>query len=158
MSETSEILARLAALPDADLVAIMRAAIAGRPGLTEVGTALTRVASGNTDPDAPVTLDTVDAEFVEPTDTSHQVGTTFAVPPVPTLPITPATGGYTAGGVPTFDSVRGKVERRFGIAQGSGELDQQTPAGRSVEEQWEAREKAGRDRLEEIRKSMRDNK
>ncbi|WP_280386726.1 hypothetical protein [Nocardia wallacei] len=38
-----------------------------------------------------------------------------------------------------------------------GELDSQTPAGRSVEEQWEAREKTARERLDRIRKSVRRN-
>ncbi|WP_280484682.1 hypothetical protein [Nocardia cyriacigeorgica] len=38
-----------------------------------------------------------------------------------------------------------------------GELDRQTPAGRSADEQWQAREEAARERLEQIRKSLRDN-
>ncbi|ONM46950.1 hypothetical protein B0T44_19840 [Nocardia donostiensis] len=67
-------------------------------------------------------------------------------------------GGYTSGGVPTFESVRDKLEQRFGTSQGMGELDRQSPAGRSAEEQFEARERAARERLEQIRKSMRDDR
>ncbi|WP_425298238.1 PspA/IM30 family protein, partial [Nocardia abscessus] len=78
-------------------------------------------------------------------------------PPPPGMPSAAASGGYSASGVPTFESVRDKVEQRYGTAQGMGELDRQTPAGRSVDEQWQAREKAARERLDRIRKSLRDN-
>jgi hypothetical protein len=44
------------------------------------------------------------------------------VPPVET--------GYTAGGVPTFDSVREKIETRYGTAIGGAELAAETPEGR----------------------------
>jgi hypothetical protein len=81
--------------------------------------------------------------------------------PAPT-PVTPAPApapaadtGYTADGVPTFDSVREKIETRYGTALGSAELDAETPEGRSLEEQYEARQKAAHDKLEEIRASMR---
>jgi hypothetical protein len=37
------------------------------------------------------------------------------------------------------------------------ELDRQTTAGRSADEQWKAREKAARERLDQIRKSLRGN-
>lgn len=72
----------------------------------------------------------------------------------------PAVGGdgwIFARGVPTFESVRDRVEQRFGTAQGMSELDRQTPAGRSADEQWEAREKAARERLDRIRKSLHGN-
>lgn len=161
MSETSEILGRLAALPDAELVSVLRSAVAGRPGLGAVAAALAQVEAGHTETGSPVTLDTdvVDADVVSVA--SDQVGGAMPVPPVPHgLPGTAAptvTGGYSTSGVPTFDAVRDKVEQRFGTAQGMGELDQQTPAGRSVDEQWEAREKAARERLAQIRKSMQGN-
>ncbi len=81
--------------------------------------------------------------------------------PVPT-PVTPPPAaapavdtGYTADGVPTFDSVREKIETRYGTALGSAELDADTPEGRSIEEQYEARQRAAHDKLEEIRASMR---
>lgn len=63
--------------------------------------------------------------------------------------------GYTPDGVPTLDSVREKIETRYGTALGSAELDAETPEGRSAEEQYEARQKAAHDKLEEIRASMR---
>jgi phage shock protein A len=57
-------------------------------------------------------------------------------------------------GVPTFESVRDKIETRFGAALGSAELDADTPEGRTVEEQYEARQRAAAERLAEIRESM----
>jgi hypothetical protein len=83
------------------------------------------------------------------------------VTPVPapdpvSVPVAPIDTGYTASGVPTFDSVREKIETRFGTAIGASELASETPEGRTVEEQYDARQKAAAERLEEIRASMRD--
>lgn len=65
--------------------------------------------------------------------------------------------GYTPGGVPTFESVREKIETRYGTAIGSAELAADTPEGRSVEEQYEARQKAAAERVEQIRRSMHES-
>jgi phage shock protein A len=73
----------------------------------------------------------------------------------PAAPAEPVDTGYTAGGVPTFDSVREKIETRYGTAIGSAELDAETPEGRSVEEQYDARQRAAAERLAQIRESMR---
>ena len=73
-----------------------------------------------------------------------------AVTPVPPVEDT----GYTAAGVPTFESVREKIETRYGTAQGAHELAAETPEGRTAEEQYEARQKAAAERLEQIRSSM----
>lgn len=62
--------------------------------------------------------------------------------------------GYTDAGVPTFDSVREKIERRAGTAIGSEELARESSAGRTLEEQYEDRRKAAADKLAEIRRSM----
>lgn len=76
--------------------------------------------------------------------------------PAAAPPVTPAEEvGYTPDGVPTFDSVREKIETRYGTAAGAHELAADTPEGRSVEEQYEAREKAAAERLAQIRESMR---
>jgi phage shock protein A len=64
--------------------------------------------------------------------------------------------GYTPGGVPTFESVREKIETRYGTAIGATELAAETPEGRAVDEQYEERQRAAAERLEQIRKSMRD--
>ena len=64
--------------------------------------------------------------------------------------------GYTDGGVPTFESVREKIERRVQTSIGATELDAETPEGRSVDKQFEDRQRAAADRLEQIRKSMRE--
>jgi len=70
------------------------------------------------------------------------------------LPVSPAETSYTADGVPTFDYAREKIETRYGTAIGAGELAAETPEGRSVEEQYEARQKAAAERLAQIRESM----
>ena len=80
---------------------------------------------------------------------------------VPVPPAQPLDTGYTASGVPTFDSVREKIETRYGTAIGAtelaaSELAAQTPEGRTVEEQYDARQRAAAERLEQIRASMRD--
>jgi phage shock protein A len=63
--------------------------------------------------------------------------------------------GYDSAGVPTFESVREKIETRYATAQGAAELDAETAEGRSVEEQYEERERAAAERLAQIRESMR---
>ena len=76
-------------------------------------------------------------------------------PPPPTPPSAEAADtGYTPGGVPTFESVREKIETRYGTAIGAAELAAEMPEGRSVEEQYEERQRAAAERLEQIRKSM----
>jgi phage shock protein A len=80
---------------------------------------------------------------------------------VPDEPETPAgqpdvDPGYSSSGVPTFESVREKVESRYETSIGSAELDAETPEGRDVEDQYEARQRAAADRLAQIRESMRD--
>jgi hypothetical protein len=103
--------------------------------------------------------DTVDPEVIEGEIVGADAVTPGTAPidvvaePVPAPP--PETG-YTAAGVPTFDAVREKIETRFGTSIGSAELAAETPEGRSVEEQYEARQKAAADRLEQIRAAMRD--
>jgi hypothetical protein len=85
---------------------------------------------------------------VEPTEAKP--ANTTPVPP----PAEPVDTGYTPGGVPTFESVREKIETRYGTAIGAAELDAESPEGRTVEEQYEARQRAAAERLAEIRKSM----
>jgi phage shock protein A len=65
--------------------------------------------------------------------------------------------GYSSSGVPTFESVREKIESRYETSIGSAELDAGTPEGRDVEDQYEARQRAAADRLAQIRESMRDD-
>jgi phage shock protein A len=66
--------------------------------------------------------------------------------------------GYDESGVPTFDSVREKIETRYGTSLGAAELDAESPEGRTVDEQYEARQKAAAERLEQIRESMHSGK
>lgn len=84
--------------------------------------------------------------------------TTETSPPVPApspAPAQPVDTGYTATGVPTFESVREKIETRYGTSIGAAELDAETPEGRTVEEQYGARQRAAAERLAQIRESMR---
>jgi phage shock protein A len=64
--------------------------------------------------------------------------------------------GYDSSGVPTFESVREKIETRYETSVGAAELDAESPEGRGVEEQYEARERAAAERLAQIRESMHD--
>lgn len=73
----------------------------------------------------------------------------------PALPAAPADDvGYTPDGVPTFEMVREKIESRYGTAIGAHELAAETPEGRTVDEQFEKRQRAAAERLEQIRESM----
>jgi phage shock protein A len=84
----------------------------------------------------------VDAEIVDPE-------------PGATTPVEPVDTGYTPGGVPTFDSVREKIENRYGTAIGASELAAETPEGRSVAEQYDERQRAAAERLDQIREQLR---
>jgi phage shock protein A len=72
-------------------------------------------------------------------------------------PVEPEETGYSPDGVPTFDYVREKIENRVGTSIGSAELAAETPEGRRVEEQYEARQKAAAERLAQIRAEMKND-
>ncbi|OBF54617.1 hypothetical protein A5756_13860 [Mycobacterium sp. 852002-53434_SCH5985345] len=67
---------------------------------------------------------------------------------------TPPDPGYDNAGVPTFESVREKIENRYATSLGDAELDAESPEGRTVAEQYDERERAAAERLAEIRESM----
>jgi phage shock protein A len=76
------------------------------------------------------------------------------------MPDEPATdgapdAGYDNAGVPTFESVRDKIEARYATAQGSAELDAETAEGQAVAEEYDERRRAAAERLAQIRESMR---
>ena len=79
---------------------------------------------------------------------------------MPDEPLNPSNAdpGYDESGAPTFDSVREKIETRYGTSLGAAELDAESPEGRTVEEQYEAQQKAAAERLEQIRQSMHSGK
>jgi phage shock protein A len=89
-----------------------------------------------------------------PTPESQEKTSEALQPPPPPPPEEAADTGYTPGGVPTFESVREKIETRYGTAIGASELAAETPEGRSVDEQYEERQRAAAERLEQIRQSM----
>ncbi|EHI14560.1 hypothetical protein [Mycolicibacterium thermoresistibile] len=70
-------------------------------------------------------------------------------------PDRPEEVGYTPDGVPTFESVREKIETRYGTALGESELAAETPEGRAAADRYEERRRAAADRLAQIRESMR---
>lgn len=79
--------------------------------------------------------------------------------PIPADPAPiPVDPDYSESGVPTLDYVRGKVENRWGAAVGAAELAEDTPEGRSVAEQYDARQRAAAERLAQIRESMNSEK
>lgn len=101
--------------------------------------------------DKPADDDILDAEIVE--DSTEVVPLGSVSPGVPTTSLEP---DYTEGGVPTFDYVRDKIEGRSTTATGATEL-----AGLGTENtvaDWdkklEERNKAGADKLAEIRRQM----
>ncbi|WP_025734879.1 hypothetical protein [Mycobacterium genavense] len=67
----------------------------------------------------------------------------------------PPDPGYDSAGVPTFESVREKIETRYAASLGDTELDADSPEGRSVDEQYDERRRAAAERLAQIRESMR---
>lgn len=127
MVEVNEVVKAASTLSDAEFLEVVRAVAADRPGLA----ALCAAASGGGGvPTPPITY----PDAAPPTDV-----------PEP---------DYTGGGVPTFGSMRDKIAQRAGTAAGAEELDHESVSGRSKEEQWAAREKAGKARLDEIRRSL----
>ena len=77
-----------------------------------------------------------------------------AEPPEPRPDDTPS-ADYVDG-VPTFDFVRDKIEGRHATALGTTELADESAAGRSLAQQEEDRDTAARKRIEEIRRSLRE--
>lgn len=70
------------------------------------------------------------------------------------VPVPEPDTGYTDAGVPTLEGVREKIETRYGTALGHTELAEGTPEAQHAAEQYEARQKAAAEKLDEIRKSM----
>lgn len=79
------------------------------------------------------------------TDSSHS----------PDLPGPMPAGDYDDEGVPTFEHVRDKIEGRYATALGSTELADESETGRSIAQQQADRDAAARERLEQIRRSVR---
>ena len=100
-------------------------------------------------PDKPIPEQEPAAEGETVDDIALQPDTPLSAAPVP-----PVDTGYTQGGVPTFESVREKIETRYGTAIGAAELDAESAEGRTIEEQYDARQRAAAERLNAIRKSM----
>jgi phage shock protein A len=73
---------------------------------------------------------------------------------MPDVSPTESEPGYTSDGVPTFDSVREKIETRYATSVGSAELASETPEGQGVEQQYDMRQRAAAERLAQIRESM----
>ncbi|GAA4658282.1 MULTISPECIES: hypothetical protein [Amycolatopsis] len=61
---------------------------------------------------------------------------------------------YSESGVPSFDYVRDRIEGRFATAAGATELAGETPEAQSLEERLADRDRAARDKLAEIRRSL----
>jgi phage shock protein A len=89
----------------------------------------------------------------EPNPEPEPADTASSATPAPAA-AEPVDTGYTQSGVPTFESVREKIETRYGTAIGAAELDAESPEGRTVEEQYDTRQRAAEERLAEIRESM----
>ncbi|WP_161896752.1 hypothetical protein [Gordonia spumicola] len=62
--------------------------------------------------------------------------------------------GYTEAGVPTFDHVRDKIEKRTTTAIGGQELSEAGAEAAALDEAMAARDEAAKRKLDELRKSM----
>lgn len=117
------------ALDDEQLLTAIRTLLDRRPQLAG------RLGIAGSGPGAdPIT----DADEVELPDTVVEVDEIIDVPVVASEGTDLGLGGgapaYTDRGVPTFDSVRERIEGRFGTSVGSAELAHDSSAGKSVEE------------------------
>ena len=70
-------------------------------------------------------------------------------------PASTPVGDYDEAGVPTFEHVRDKIEGRYATSLGGTELAEESEAGRTIAQQQADREAAARERLEQIRRSVR---
>jgi phage shock protein A len=84
----------------------------------------------------------VDAEIVE-----DSTAVEISASPIPV--------DYDDAGVPSFDYVRDRIEGRVATSIGANELAGESSQAKSIDEQMAERDKAGRDKLEEIRRAMR---
>ena len=86
---------------------------------------------------------------------SHSPNTPEPSPRDVGVPASTPAGDYDEAGVPTFDHVRDKIEGRYATALGGTELAEDSEAGRSIAQQQADRDAAARERLEQIRRSVR---
>jgi len=96
---------------------------------------------GGTDPEI------VDAEVVE------QPPASPGLPGVGAAPVLPDPD-YSEAGVPSFDFVRDKIEKRISTAIGSEVLAESSAEGQQADEALRKRTEAAKKKLDEIRKSM----
>lgn len=123
--------------PDASSAEPETAAATGSAGAASPGSASPGSASTGS-------ADVVEAEAVAPGITA---GTGAPSPAVPRP-------DYDEHGVPSLDYVRNKIEGRYAAGLGATELAQDTPEGRSLEQQEADRAAAAKAKLDEIRRSM----
>jgi hypothetical protein len=93
-------------------------------------------------------LPVIEGELVE--DSPAAVEISAATAPLPA----PPEGDYTEAGVPNFDYVRDRIESRVATSIGGAELPGDTSQAESLDEQMAERDRAGRKRLEQIRRSL----
>jgi phage shock protein A len=73
----------------------------------------------------------------------------------PAVPAATPVADYDDAGVPTFEHVRDKIEGRYATSLGSTELAEESEVGRSIAQQQVDHDAAAREKLEQIRKSVR---
>ncbi len=157
MTDTQAVVDAMSSLTDDELRAVVAAAATGRPALAALRAAALQIGYG---PEAVVPMPPPAVPSPPEILDAQVVGDPGVVAPSAPDVATSAQGvapqtGWTDAGVPTFDAVRERIETRAGTADGAAELDAESGAGRSVEEQYAAREKAAQERLAEIRRSLR---
>lgn len=95
-------------------------------------------------PDEPIDAEIVPDPGVGPTDFT----------PTVQAPSFEEVTGYTEYGVPTFDHIRDKIEKRTAMAIGSEELAEATPEAARIDDAMAKRDEAAKKILDDIRKSM----
>lgn len=160
----------LQTLDDGELLDVILAATRSRPVLAPVRDAASALTSTTRAGDAAASETTVDDSVVDEADVTIEpdpqpepeqpgfgqsgVGQPGLAQPT-SMPGPDASRGFTADGTPTFDAVRDRLEGRAARAMGTTELDAESAAGRTEREKFEERERAGKAKLEEIRRSMK---
>ena len=90
----------------------------------------------------------------EPEATPVQVPVEPDASPAPAPPVEPVDTGYTAGGVPTFESVREKIETRYAKAKGMAELQDMSVESKMLEVEQASINVEAQARLSEIRSKL----
>lgn len=148
--------ARLVRAPDGHLVRLISAAAAPADIAATVpqSTATSDQTSADTSPPTAPPV-AAPAASVQSSSSGPVAPSDSALLPDPGLPQSSLPASYyTEGGVPTFDAVADRIAQRTATADGNAVLDGESARGTAEADGMEKLKKAGKDRLDQLRKSM----